>query len=418
MARQSFQQRQGLQSLQQQQANHNAQLQKATNQAMAQLSNSGSLSKNPQAVSFYQTYVDPFSSGSNIVIPNISGGNSTGKSKPRHKFKVGDLAEVKAGDHLDRSDVGKIGTVVEVDRDHLGTYSRLKFEDGHTASYYDKDLKKVTIKPKAKVTFDSVILEDDKKIAIIDAMNQLDHHDTIFEKWGFGEVFEKGTAISLLFWGPPGTGKTLMAQAIADKIGRELLVIGTAEIESSEPGGAERNIKAFFENGKDKVLLFDECDSLVYSRENVGSILAAQVNQLLASLEKFEGVVVFTTNRLGTLDEAFNRRLSLKVEFSTPTAKQRVDIWKRMFPKKAPLAKDINWDRLASVEVTGGYIKNVVLRAARQTASQKLAEITEAVLVSALKEEVKAMMEFEAARTSIPRVVGYGPKTDLTVTKG
>ena len=283
-----------------------------------------------------------------------------------------------------------------------------------------KRLAEYQVKPeKPKVSFDSVIIPDNDKEAILAAINQAENHELIFDKWGFGEIFEKGTAISMLFYGIPGTGKTLMAQAIADKLGKKLKVIGTAEIESSEPGGAERAIKSFFEGCKsDTILLFDECDSLVYSRENLGSILAAQVNQLLSSLEKFTGIVIFTTNRLGHLDETFNRRLSLKLEFKMPEKSERINIWKRMFPKKAPLDKDIDWDVLGDFEITGGYIKNAVLRAARQAASEKAKKITMKHVGQALKAEIEAMIEFEDAKVNMPRLAGgAGMSKTSTISK-
>lgn len=276
----------------------------------------------------------------------------------------------------------------------------------------------------SKVTFDSVILSDDKKQKILATIKQVDNHELIFEHWGFGDVLEKGKAISMLFYGPPGTGKTLMAQAIADQYNKKLKIVGSAEIESSEPGQAERNIKAFFEGTKDDtVLLFDECDSLVYSREQVGSILAAQVNQLLSSLESFEGIVIFTTNRLGVLDEAFNRRLSLKLEFDLPSHAERVKIWQRMMPQKAPLADDINWEALAEVELSGGYIKNVVLRAARMAAAEDLKnkdkKITMQHLVDALTDEVDSVIEFDNARANnhTPKLAGGNSGISRTSSK-
>lgn len=268
------------------------------------------------------------------------------------------------------------------------------------------------VQPKAKVKFEDVIVSDSHRTAISDAIKQVDHHDLIFDTWGFGDIFEKGTAVSMLFYGPPGTGKTLMAQAIADKYDYKLKVIGTAEIESSEPGQAERNIKAYFEGAQKDgktVLLFDECDSLIHDRRGVGMILAAQINALLTCLENHKGIVIFTTNRLEKMDEAFDRRLSLKLEFEMPDLEQRVLIWKRMFPEKAPLAEDIKWDKLASVEITGGYIKNVVLRSARRAANSEEKKITHKILVEALVEEVKRMEQFQEAVKSntTPQQRGY-----------
>jgi AAA+ superfamily predicted ATPase len=250
-----------------------------------------------------------------------------------------------------------------------------------------------------KVSFDTVILAEHKKEQIVEAISQVDHHNLIFEEWGFSEVFEKGTAISLLFYGLPGTGKTLMAQAIADKYKRKLQVISTAEIETPEPGGAERNLKKYFAEAQkeNSVLLFDECDSLITDRGRVGMILAAQINALLTELERFTGIVIFTTNRLGALDAAFDRRLSLKLEFDMPDAKHRVLIWKRMFPERCPLAKDIRWDDLAKIEIAGGHIKNVVLKAARKAAATGLKEITDEVLWDSLEKEVISLQDYKKA---------------------
>jgi AAA+ superfamily predicted ATPase len=259
----------------------------------------------------------------------------------------------------------------------------------------------------SKISYEDVILPDDSKQAIADALTQIDNHALIFDTWGFGKVLEKGKSISMLFYGLPGTGKTLMAQAIADKYNYKLQVISSAEIESSEPGQAERNLKAFFEAAnKDKrtVLLFDECDSLIADRRDVGMILGAQINTLLSSLENYEGIAIFTTNRLEKMDEAFNRRLSLKLEFAMPDAEHRMKIWQRMFPKEAPLEENMPWEKLASIEVAGGYIKNIVLRAARRAANTKEKVITYRIIYKALREEMASMEEFESAVNSMPRI--------------
>jgi SpoVK/Ycf46/Vps4 family AAA+-type ATPase len=238
----------------------------------------------------------------------------------------------------------------------------------------------------------------------------VDNHDLIFKQWGFEEVFEKGTAISLLFFGPPGTGKTLMAQAIADKFGYKLQMISTAEIETPEPGGAERNLKKYFTEANTAnsktVLLFDECDSLITDRKRVGMIIAAQINALLSELERFTGIAIFTTNRLETLDPAFDRRLSLKLEFPMPDAAHRILIWKRMFPSKAPLASNIRWEKLARVEIAGGHIKNVVLKAARMAAAQKATEITDDILWDCLEQEVESLDAYKEALDSNKQVFG------------
>jgi len=258
--------------------------------------------------------------------------------------------------------------------------------------------------PKPKVDFNTVVIADEKREQILEALEQVNQSDLIFKDWGFGETIEKGRGVSMLFYGPPGTGKTLMAQAIANKMEKTLKVISTADIESSAPGEAERNIRKHFADAKDgkTILLFDECDSLIFNRANTGPILGAQINELLSQIEKFDGITLFTTNRLGTLDEAVNRRLALKLEFGMPSPEERVEIWKRMFPKKAPLGKDIDWELLAEFEITGGYIKNAVLRAARAAATEPIANRNKKIemkhLKKALRFELQSMSDFEDAR--------------------
>lgn len=321
------------------------------------------------------------------------------------KFKIGDTVEIKSqsfGWGTNGAQPGDIGTVVNTDSGYPGIRYFLDIparkETGWMCSAKDIESYSGSVEPQVKVDFDSVIMADGHRQQILDALGQIEDYELIFKTWGFESIMEKGKAISMLFWGPPGTGKTLCAQAIADHLGKKLKIISTADVESSAPGQAERNLKAHFEQGKNDVLLFDECDSLVYSRDAVGSILGAQINQLLSSLEHFDGVAIFTTNRLGVLDEAFNRRLSLKLEFAMPTEDQRLLIWQRMFPEKCPVDKNMDWAKLAKIEITGGYIKNIVLRAARTAARHKHEEITYEVVIEATKSEIKSMQEFEKAR--------------------
>ncbi|MCB1712827.1 MAG: AAA family ATPase, partial [Candidatus Riesia sp.] len=263
------------------------------------------------------------------------------------KFQNGDRVVIsESSRYFGQGDTEGVPGVIMAYHSCNGIYA-VEFANGYRDSYSPGELEPYNEKQSkqaAHVTLDSVILAKDKKEQIKAAISQEENNDIIFNEWGFGEVFEKGTAISLLFWGIPGTGKTLMAQAIADTLGKTLKVYGPAEIQSSEPGGSERTIKAIFADAKrntDTVILFDECDSLLYDRNEIGPILAQQVNALLSEIETFSGIVIFTTNRMGKLDPALERRITAKVEFPFPDKAERKLIWERLLPKKAPLDKDV-----------------------------------------------------------------------------
>jgi len=257
-------------------------------------------------------------------------------------------------------------------------------------------------KPKVKAT-ESVILDAQIKEEIYAAISQAEYEKKIFVDWGFNEVFEKGKAITLLFYGQPGTGKTMMAEMLAKDLDTELRIIGAAELRSSEPGGTERAIQTVFrkamsffaDNQKHQIILFDECDSLLANRSRTGSIESSQINTLLTSIERHEGIVILTTNRVEPLDPALERRITAKIQFPFPTQEQRELIWKRFIPEKAPLGKDVDFKKLAAHNLAGGNIKNCVLNAVRFAAYTKARKLKMAHFTKAVEREVASKKAFE-----------------------
>lgn len=227
---------------------------------------------------------------------------------------------------------------------------------------------------------DPLVLDPQVKMEIIALLQQHKHATKIFDEWGLGEVIEYGRGMTMMFWGPPGTGKTFGAKCIAKSLGKDLLVIGAAEIQSSEPGGANRAIQSAFQEAKqgNKVLFIDECDSLIANRANLGMILASEINTLLTEIEKSEEVVILATNRIADMDPALERRLSLIINFPMPNKEQREAIWSGLLPKKMPLADDVKVSDLAEYELSGGLIKNIVLQAARLAISDDADKVSKA----------------------------------------
>jgi SpoVK/Ycf46/Vps4 family AAA+-type ATPase len=80
---------------------------------------------------------------------------------------------------------------------------------------------------------------------------------------------------------------------------------------------------------------------------------------------------VLTTNKPAALDPALRRRLSLQLHLDPPEARERERLWRSLIPPRAPLAPDVDFARLARIELTGGYIKNIALRAAFQARAGK-----------------------------------------------
>lgn len=285
-------------------------------------------------------------------------------------------------------------------------------------------VKKKKSKPKAKLVFepaklDALVIDQKVKDEIVAVLQQHKNHDKLFDEWGLGEIIEYGRGMTFMFYGGPGTGKTYGATCIAKALGTELLVLSAAEIQSSEPGGANRAIQEAFKEAKraGKVIFLDECDSLIASRNDLGMVLASEVNTLLTEIEKFEGVAILATNRVEHMDEALERRISLIVEFPKPDYENRKKIWARLLPKKMPLAKEVVIEDLAKEELTGGQIKNIVLQAARMALAGDCSKVDKKhfdLAIARIKKSKNLMGSASRYRQGIVRddfTVGHGQKT-------
>jgi SpoVK/Ycf46/Vps4 family AAA+-type ATPase len=141
-----------------------------------------------------------------------------------------------------------------------------------------------------------------------------------------------GTA-RLLFHGVPGAGKSAYARALANEIDRPLLPKMASDLLSPYLGETEQNIRKVFDHASRDagVLLIDEVDSFLQSRERaVRSWEVAQVNEFLTQLERFEGIVVCTTNFIDHLDAAAMRRFDSKIEFLPLRVEQRLSLFRQL----------------------------------------------------------------------------------------
>lgn len=229
-----------------------------------------------------------------------------------------------------------------------------------------------------KYTLDSVYLNPESKKQIMNTIEIKKHRDKIFNEWGLEETIKSDRAIILNFYGPAGTGKSLTAEAIAGTLGKKLYSVNYSELESKYVGETPKNIKQVFKRAKDEdaVLVMDEADSFLSKRlSNITQSADYGVNitrsVMLLELEKFYGIVIFTTNLLENYDEAFKRRILSNIKFELPDKKGRKKIWDIHIPSKLPLEKEIDSEFLAEKydDISGADIKDMLLFAAINAAS-------------------------------------------------
>jgi SpoVK/Ycf46/Vps4 family AAA+-type ATPase len=216
-----------------------------------------------------------------------------------------------------------------------------------------------------------LVLPDDQATALAESVARIRGRTTVMERWGFAEKVGKGVGVAALFSGPPGTGKTMAAQLIAKTLGVAIYQVDLSKIVSKWIGETERNLAQLFDAAEagHAILLFDEADALFGKRTDVRTSNDRHANQetnyLLQRLESFTGICILTTNHDTAIDQAFLRRLSVHVRFDIPELEERRLLWRAMLPKDAPVAANLELDVLARTFVmSGGYIKNAVVRAA------------------------------------------------------
>lgn len=228
-------------------------------------------------------------------------------------------------------------------------------------------------------SIDRLILSDETMQAIRNALALLEQQKLIYETWNLQSIDRAGKKVALNFYGEPGTGKTLAAEAIANYLGKDLLAISYAELESKFVGETPKNIKAAFEKARQTgaALFFDEADSILGKRlTQVAQATDHSVNLtrsvMLMELDRFDGVVIFASNLVQNYDSAFLRRMIAHIEFPLPNAELRLKIWKAHLPPQLPIQPDLNFDALveASDGASGGDVKNAVLLAASFAATK------------------------------------------------
>jgi SpoVK/Ycf46/Vps4 family AAA+-type ATPase len=232
---------------------------------------------------------------------------------------------------------------------------------------------------KPRRTFRDVILPAATLRALESALTQIEKHDLIFNQWGLSERHSTGLGLAFAFAGPPGTGKTICAEALAAALSKKLLVVRYSELESMWVGETGKNVAEIFRSAlsQNAVLFFDEADAIAsrrFTSLNYGYEREANtvVNILLNELEQFPGVVIFATNLAANFDPAFERRIRTHILFEMPGVIEREEIWRvQLHDTKTPLADDVDFRELAEkYEVSGGDIKNAVLKAAQMATAE------------------------------------------------
>lgn len=243
-----------------------------------------------------------------------------------------------------------------------------------------------------KWSLDEIILPDEVKSQILDVATYADNAHRVFELWGFKRTHKFSRRIGINLYGAPGTGKTMAAHAIAKNLGRKILVVNYADIESKYVGETPKNIRRAFEAAQstNSILFFDEADAILSKRvTNMTQAVDVSVNQtrsvMLMLMNEFQDFIIFATNFIENFDPAFMRRISIHVKFVLPDLDCRKKIWRMYTPKEVP--NNLDFDELAKKfdGISGSDISNAMLNAAFKAARAKADELDKKFVFEAVE---------------------------------
>lgn len=219
------------------------------------------------------------------------------------------------------------------------------------------------------------------------------------------------TGITAIFYGQPGTGKTEMANQIARSTGRMMMHVDISRVKSCYYGETEKIIKEVFDKYRElcktldrkPILLFNEADAIFSRRQDVGSSNLTSTenavqNIILEEMERFDGILIATTNLIDSLDPAFERRFLYKVRFGKPSVETKMKIWGSKMPQLSP--SDIEY-LARTYDLSGGEIDNIVRKTLLNEIVGNISDVTLESVVELCDKEKAVSGEVER------KVVGF-----------
>ncbi|MBR1647781.1 MAG: 26S protease regulatory subunit [Selenomonadaceae bacterium] len=253
-------------------------------------------------------------------------------------------------------------------------------------------VEEVFIPEEPKWSLDEIILPQAVREKILDVANYTDNSHRVFELWGFKHTHKFSRRIGINLYGAPGTGKTMAAHAIAKQLGKKILIVNYADIESKYVGETPKNIRKAFESAENSgsILFFDEADAILSKRvTNMTQAVDVSVNQtrsvMLMLMNEYQDFIIFATNFIENFDPAFMRRISMHVEFTLPDEDCRKKLWRMYTPDECP--NNLDFDELAKKfdGISGSDISNAMLNAAFKAARLGVDELDKSLVFEAVE---------------------------------
>ena len=155
------------------------------------------------------------------------------------------------------------------------------------------------------------------------------NHDANSPDHGIDLVRGKGEGLVVLLHGAPGVGKTSTAECVADSTKRPLYPITCGDIgDTAADVQANLDVNFRWAHKWGCVLLLDEADIFLQKRDKHNITRNSIVSVFLRTLEYYSGILILTTNRVGTFDPAFRSRIHVSLYYPPLKKDATMQIWK------------------------------------------------------------------------------------------
>jgi SpoVK/Ycf46/Vps4 family AAA+-type ATPase len=270
--------------------------------------------------------------------------------------------------------------------------------------------------PDTRHDIDKLILHPEVKTDILAGLRALEIRADLDRIWNLSAIQPQQGRCILNFYGPPGTGKTRAAQGIALRLGKPLYQVDYSAVISKYLGDTAKHIKLVFQAARDQdaVLFFDEADSLLSKRVATGESCSTSINQnrntLMQELDRFDGVVIVTTNLFENYDPALLRRIQRHIHFRLPNASMRRELFSLHLPNPERVTADYAILASLSRGLSGGDILNVCVNAIYSGSVDADSErwvVTQVMLEREIGKVKKAKAEHSGEKQELKRRIGF-----------
>jgi hypothetical protein len=209
-------------------------------------------------------------------------------------------------------------------------------------------------------------------------------------------VADKGRGLIILMFGNPGVGKTFTAEAVAERSRVPLYSMSAGDL-GTQPSEVEAALERALELCRmwNAMLLLDEADVFLGERTNESLARNELVSIFLTKLEYYQGILFLTTNRISSIDHAFQSRVDLFLPYHDLTVEARRQVWHNFIERAGSDKFELDeqaLDQLAELKLNGREIKNLI-KSAQLLCLKSLGKVPMDKLLLLADKRVQALKE-------------------------